>query len=293
MGSPAAGDALVIGEALIDAVVTADGLTVEHPGGSPANVALALARLGRPVRFATAVGNDEQGAAIIDHLTGSGVRFATEPRILARTSVARAQIAASGSATYRFDLEWRLGDVPVGTPRFLHVGSISAVLEPGCERVLEVLDARPAETLVSYDINARPAITGTGPDVVARVEEVARRADLVKASDEDLEALYPDRAMPEAAQHLLDLGPRAVAVTRGGAGSSWFAAAGRVDVAAPEVAVVDTIGAGDTFAAGLIDALWDGFDLDPADVLRHAAAAAAVTVSRAGANPPYRHELPS
>jgi len=284
-------DVLVVGEALVDVVVDADGARTEHPGGSPANVAVALSRLERPVRFATAYADDAYGRLLADHLARAGVRSASDPHVLERTSSARATIGASGSASYEFDLDWRLGEVAVGRPRWVHVGSIGAVLEPGADSVLALLRSLPGGVWVSYDVNARPALTGTGADVVARVEAVAALAHVVKVSDEDLEVLYPDRSLDDAAAHLLSLGAGAVALTRGGDGASWLTADGRVDVASRPVTVVDTIGAGDTFAAALIDALWDGPDRDTAEVLAHAARAAAVTVSRAGANPPTRAEL--
>ena len=145
-------------------------------------------------------------------------------------------------------------------------------------------------------------MTGTGPDVVRAVEEVVALADLVKASDEDLEALYPGDTVDESVARLLELGPSAVVVTRGRDGATWFHGHSRVDAPSVDVEVADTIGAGDTFGAAMLDALWDldvlgGRLADPGRlarsrrVLRRAASAAAVTVSRPGADPPYRHEL--
>jgi fructokinase len=158
---------------------------------------------------------------------------------------------------------------------------------------------------VSYDVNARPAITGTGADVVDRVERIAAVSDLVKASDEDLEHLWPGLDVEAAAQHLLGLGPAAVVVTRGGAGATWFGRGATAEVASLPVEVADTIGAGDTFGAATIDALWERGRLggrnradlralsaeEAGEVLAHAARAAAVTVSRPGADPPRRSEL--
>lgn len=281
-------DALVIGESLID-VVNRGLVAVEHPGGSAANVAVALARLGRRVRFATAYGDDDRGRAIAAHLAGSGVVLAGDPLVLDRTATAVASIAEDGGASYAFDLEWRLGEVEPGTPRFVHVCSLGAVVAPGADQVLALLD-RVAGAVVTYDINARPAITGTGPEVVAHVEAVVERADLVKASDEDLAALYPDLSVEEAARHILDLGSRVVVVTHGARGAVWFERSGVYRTAPVAAVVVDTIGAGDTFSAAIIDALWD--DLDPSATLAHAARAAAITVSRAGADPPTRADLP-
>jgi fructokinase len=157
--------------------------------------------------------------------------------------------------------------------------------------VLRLLAAAPPSTFVSYDINARPSITGTGPELVARVERVAAHADLVKASDEDLQALYPDMSLAHAAQRLLARGAPVVVVTEGARGARWFAPETVVEVAARPVQVADTIGAGDTFAAALLDALWDDQHRAPTEVLAHAVRAAAITVSRPGADPPYPHEL--
>jgi fructokinase len=285
------GDALVIGESLVDIVRAADGTTTERPGGSAANVAVALARLGRRVRFATAYADDDRGHAIAGHLADSGVVLAGDPEFLTRTSTAVAKIQPDGSASYSFDLDWRLGEVPVEAPRFVHVCSLGAVVRPGAADVRRILDEVRGSAIISYDVNARPAVTGTGPDLVAAVELVAAVADLVKVSDEDLAVLYPTFGVTEAAEHLLALGPRAVALTLGEAGATWITAAGEVSVESSPVTVVDTIGAGDTFAAALIDALWDDIDRDPAEVLAHAARAAAITVSRAGADPPYLSEL--
>jgi fructokinase len=283
--------ALVVGEALVDVVRRPDGTTQEHPGGSAANVALALARLGRPVRFLTALGDDARGRLVAAHLRESGVELAGDPFVLERTSTAQATIGADGAATYEFDFEWRLDDLPDEDPAFLHVCSLGAVVRPGADAVREVVERHRGRAVVSYDVNARPMLTGTGADVVDRVNALARLSHVVKASDEDLAALFPDEPPEIAAERMRGLGPRAVVVTRGAAGTTWFAAAGAVTGPAEAVAVVDTVGAGDTVSAAVIDALWDDPDRDPPSVLAHAARAAAVTVSRAGADPPYRREL--
>ncbi len=286
--------ALVVGESLVDVVTDAGGTTVERPGGSAANVAVALGRLGRRVRFVTSYADDERGRLLAGFLAGSGVELATDPHVLDHTSSAAATIGPDGSASYVFDLDWRFGPVGPETPAFVHVCSIGAVLEPGADDVVALLDRLAAGDphdgpTVSYDVNARPAITGTGPEVVGRVEAVARRAAVVKASDEDLAVLYPTLGLDEAAAHLHALGPRAVVVTRGQGGATWYGDGEPVTATATTVSVVDTIGAGDTFSAATIDALWDG--LDPAAALAHAARAAAITVSRPGADPPTRAEL--
>jgi fructokinase len=292
---------LVVGESLIDIVERPDGSRVEHAGGSAANVAVALARLGRPVELLTAYGDDARGAVLSRHLNQSAVGLAVDPHTLERTATASASLAGDGSASYTFDIEWRLGRLPDLVPVAVHTCSIGAVTEPGADAVRRLLARLRPQATVSYDVNARPAVTGTGPDLLRAVEDVVALADLVKASDEDLEVLYPGEPIEQAVHRLLGLGPVAVVVTHGRHGAAWYGADGRVEVPATDTAVADTIGAGDTFGAAMIDALWDldalggrlpGLEQAEIErVLRHAARAAAVTVSRPGADPPYRHEL--
>src|SRR4051794_26897779 len=161
---------LVVGESLIDIVHAADGTTAEYAGGSAANVAVALSRLGRPVRFVTAWADDERGAVLAKHLSDAGVELATDPVVLERTATAAATIGADGAASYEFDLDWRIGDVEPGRPVAVHVCSIGAVLEPGADQVLDLLTGLRGTTTITYDVNARPAITGTGPELVRLVE---------------------------------------------------------------------------------------------------------------------------
>ena len=297
---------LVVGESLVDIVQTLSGSLHEYAGGSAANVAVALARLDRPTRLATSFGADRHGEMIATHLEHSGVTLACDPGAVERTSTARATIGTAGAASYTFDIDWRLLPVPADEdPLVAHTCSLGAVLEPGADDVLKLLMRLRSRSTITYDVNARPAVTGTGPDVVERVERMVAVADLVKASDEDLEALYPQRAVADSAAALLELGPAAVVVTRGADGALWVDRAAPVEIASRPVQVADTIGAGDTFGAGLLDALWERGRLgaegraalttlpraEVAEVLEHAARAAAVTVSRPGADPPYRHEL--
>lgn len=299
-------DVLVVGESLVDIVNAADGDIKEYAGGSAANVAVALARLGRPVRFATSFAEDDHGRLVAEHLDDAGVTLAADPGAVSRTSTAEATIGVDGAADYEFDLEWRLNPVPEEPhPLVVHTCSLGAVLSPGADDVFRLLERLREFATVSYDVNARPAITGTGPDLLDAVERMAGIADLVKASDEDLEALYPQLDTVKAARRLLSLGAEAVVVTRGGDGALWVGADHLVEVDSHTVEVADTIGAGDTFGAALLDALWEaghlgaerrealaGLDREQVEaVLSHAARAAAVTVSRPGADPPYRHEL--
>jgi fructokinase len=297
--------ALVVGESLVDIVRGGDGSTTEYAGGSAGNVAVALARLGRPVWFATSWGEDEHGSLLAARLERDGVLLATDPHAIGHTSTAAATIGPDGHASYDFDLSWRLNPVPVNPGALVvHTCSLGAVLAPGADDVLDLLEEHRASATISYDLNIRPEITGTGPDLVERVEAVAALSDVVKASDEDLVSLYGDDPLV-GSRRLLSLGPAAVLVTRGADGATWFSAGQEVDVAAAPVEVADTIGAGDTFSAAVIDGLWDagllGADRRDAlagvprntvvDVLALAARAASITVGRPGANPPYRSDL--
>ena len=301
------GVALVVGEALVDVVEAADGSVVDRPGGSAANAAVALSRLLRPVLLATSYGPDARGRLISEHLVASGVLLATEPHVVQHTSVARARIGADGAASYDFDVHWRLGPVAVTDVQVLHVCSLAPLLDPGAEVVAGLVDRLAPTTTVTYDLNVRPAITGTGPEVRERVERMVATADLVKASDEDLAHLWPELDEDEAVEHLVDLCRSVVVVTRGGDGASWHVPRGKVPpatgpsvVPAQPVQVVDTIGAGDTFGAALIDALWERLGdlrlaglspIESTGALEHAVRCAAITVSRVGADPPWRADL--
>lgn len=299
--------ALVIGESLIDIVGRPGEPAVEHPGGSPMNVAIGLARLGRSVELATWFGSDERGAAIDAHLAADGVDVAGTSRGAARTSTATATLSADGQAQYAFDLDWSLPAVtlPPNCP-VVHTGSLGAAIAPGVEVVhAAVREARSVAT-ISYDPNIRPDLQ---PDPVAArrtVEEFVTLADVVKASDEDLAYIGEGADPEEVLAGWLDLGPKLVVMTRGGEGVVALTASGLgVHLTAKKVAVVDTVGAGDSFTAGLIDGLWTAglLGAENRDALRQIDAKtlegildrctmiAGITVSRAGANPPGLDEL--
>lgn len=300
--------ALVIGEALIDQVDRGDGTPItEIPGGSPANVALGLGRLQRTVRLACWLGPDDHGRTIAEHLLDSGVELAAGSIGAARTSTALARIGADGAAKYEFDLEWA---PPPASPQVddvvVHTGSIAAILEPGRQAVVRTLREARGNATISYDPNARPALMGEPEQALAQVQEIVALADVVKLSDEDVAWLTNGRPIAEVAREWLRLGPALVVVTRGGEGvSAWLRNGANLDLPAAQVNVVDTVGAGDSFMGGIIDALWS-LDLlggqrrqalqaitaeQVGFVLRHARAIAAITVSRQGANPPWSHEL--
>lgn len=298
--------ALVVGEALIDVVQRADDSVDAHPGGSPANVAITLGRLDRPVRLLTWVGDDEYGARIGTWLADSGVELMDGSDGAASTSVATASLAPDGSATYDFDLTWDLpATVATTDAAVVHTGSIAAVLAPGADAVRRVLDAHRATATITYDPNLRPSLMGDPADVREKVGALVEIADVVKVSDEDLAWLFPGRDPLEVASRWRALGPGVVVVTLGGEGAVALCANGTVEVAAPRVEVVDTVGAGDSFMGALIDGLWNAELLGAGrrdalrevstatlgHVLERCARVAAITVSRAGANPPRAVEL--
>lgn len=297
---------LVVGEALVDIVEQVDGSTAEHPGGSPANVALGLARLGHGAELLTRIGTDTRGAAIHEHLAASGVRLVDGSVTQERTSTARAVLDAAGVATYRFDIDWRLSAGPDVTAfDALHTGSIAAVLLPGGDDVVRLVEQAAGRVVVTYDPNARPTLMGDPVATRARMERLIALSDVVKVSDEDIAWLAPGADPVDVATAWQRTGPGIVVVTRGGDGAVAVTAAGRVEVASPRVDVVDTVGAGDSFMAALLDHLAGAGLLGagrgpavaamPSDqvaaMLTHAARVAAVTCSRAGANPPTRAEL--
>ena len=294
---------LVIGEALVD-IVQRDGIGAqESPGGSSANVALTLGRLGRPSILLTALGADERGERIRAWLDASGVRVLAGP--LERTSTASAVLSADGSATYEFDLHWRLDAVHPPRAGIVHSGSLAALLEPGASQVRGIVTAMRPEALVTYDPNIRPALLPDPQAARQAVLAAVASADLVKASDEDMSWLHPGEDPVEVARRWLATGPAVVVITRGAQGAVAVSRSGEVRVAAPTTAVVDTVGAGDSFMGALIDGLIDtgladasarealhgvdGATLEA--LLQFAVATAAVTVSRPGADPPRRAEI--
>jgi fructokinase len=301
--------ALVVGEALIDVVERADGLREAHPGGSPANVALGLGRPGRSVALATWLGDDAEGDLVRRHLAESAVRVLDGNRTAFRTPVATAHLDAQGVATYEFDLEWDLADAwtdEPAAPVVVHTGSIAAVLEPGAPKVRRLVERHRGTATITYDPNLRPALMGSPALARPHVEAMVGLADVVKVSDEDLAWLEPGVAPAEIAEEWCRLGPALVVVTHGGEGAFAATSAGaRLRVTAPRVEVADTVGAGDSFMGGLVDGLWSAgllgahrrralHDAEVATleaVLARCARIAAITVSRAGANPPWSAEL--
>jgi fructokinase len=295
---------LVIGEALIDTV--SGDVPAHHVGGSPLNVAVGLARLGRGIDFLTHIGDDEPGRRIGDYVKASGARLVPGSTSAARTPTAVATIADDGSAAYTFDLDWQLSGTPVvAPPLFVHTGSIAAVREPGCLAVAALLDAYRVSATVTFDPNVRPSLIVDRDLARERIQHLVERSDIVKVSDEDLRWIDPERDPEWTARTWLASGPAIVALTMGEQGSLAFCATGRARVAARPVQVVDTVGAGDAFMVGLLDALWEldmlgahrraalgRIELDALTAALEAASlSSALTVARAGADLPDRAAL--
>jgi fructokinase len=300
---------VVVGEALVDLVGQRGGRTFSaHPGGSPANVALGLARLDIPVTLKTRLGRDAFGEMVLAHLEASGVGVDGGTGEGAKTTLAIATLAA-GIASYDFRIDWDvegLVPLPVET-RCLHTGSLATVLAPGKANVVDLVEREHerGRVTVSYDPNVRPALLGDAARARPDFEHLVAMSDVVKVSDEDLRWLYPDRTDEDVAQGWLASGPALVIVTRGGAGV--YAVSARLELrrAAVPIDLVDTVGAGDSFTSGLLDGLHRAdliggarrdalATIDEAtlgSVVDAAALIAAITCSKPGADPPTRAEV--
>ncbi|MFV8173260.1 carbohydrate kinase family protein [Mycolicibacterium peregrinum] len=295
--------ALVIGEALID-IVERDGSVVgEYVGGSPLNVAVGLGRLGRGVDFLTHIADDDHGKRIVEYLESAGVQLVSGSTGASRTPTAMATLSAAGSAHYQFDIDWQLAGTPeVATPLLVHTGSIATVLEPGCRATAALLDAYRMSATLTFDPNVRPDVIRDDDIARGRIDRLVERVDIVKTSEEDLRWLDPRHSPEQIARAWLEVGPSIVTVTSGERGAFAVCRAGSVSVPARSVQVVDTVGAGDAFMTGLLDAVWS-LGLLGADrrrdlsristetlegVLRSAALSAALTVARPGADLPDR-----
>lgn len=332
----------VIGECLVDVVQSETTAPTAHVGGSPFNVAVGLSRLEHQVVFAGRRGDDDYGRMIARSLSSQRIVNLLEPDALP-TSVATATLDPTGQASYEFSLDWSLPEADVLQDAFcqlveseasgvrgsfpgardaitgaapaatdtefplthLHTGSLGAVIQPGAQTVKDVVNRTRPHATISYDPNYRPTVVPNREYAREQVEEMVALADVIQASTDDLDLLYPERPHAETMQAWLELGPALVTVTRGASGAMALAASGFAEQEAFAIEVADTVGAGDSFMAatlsslrsrGLLgagnrEALHQIPHTEVADVLRTAARAAAITSSRFGAQPPTAKEL--
>ncbi|MGR6917929.1 carbohydrate kinase family protein [[Actinomadura] parvosata] len=304
----------VLGECVADAFTTGSRergeLTLRVlPGGGPANTAVALARLGTRTRFLGRISHDAFGALFRAHLDASGVDLtgcvpAAEP-----STLAVATLDDAGQAGYTFhaegsaDWQWSAAELSadrVGDAVCLHTGSLALVRDPGAEHVENLLAALPETVTVSIDPNVRAALVD--PAVYrARMPRWCARADIVKLSDDDLEHIHPGEPAEQVCDAWHAAGVRLVVITRGPRGALVSLDGTRAHLPAPATEVVDTVGAGDAFTAGLLhhlgaaDLLGGRLKSLSPDQAAEAAAfgsrVAALTCSVAGANPPWAGDL--
>ncbi|MDQ2837761.1 MAG: carbohydrate kinase [Actinomycetota bacterium] len=308
----------VIGEALIDLVLESSTAGsgslayLAHPGGSPYNVAIGLARLGGPSQLLARLSGDAFGRQLRSHAQANQVDLSLAVAAPEASTLAVVSLDADRNATYDFyrtgtaDWQWtaaELARIPADAG-WVHTGSLASWTSPGAE----VIEARLAElagtAVISFDPNIRPALLTDHAEAVARIERLVSLATVVKASAEDLHGLYPELGVPQVLARWRDRGPALVVVTDGGRGAQAIADGDPFTVAARPITVVDTVGAGDAFMAGLINALardelvtrglQTGDRLAAEQVrpaIEEAILVAALTCTRAGADPPTAAEL--
>ena len=300
------GSVLVLGEALCDLVIDVDGSVTSALGGAPYNTARALGRLCVPTEFASPISTDRFGELLAASLTDAGVDIARAARTEAPTTLAAATLSVDGSASYRFYVEGtsildvtpiEVGDGPVAAM----TGGLALALPKVARSIESLLDSGLPLFL---DVNCRPALIDDRSAFLDRVHRFAARSDLVKISDEDARWMADPGtgtggAVEQIVDELLNLGARAVVVTAGGDSVLVATASGRAQVEVPAVEVVDTIGAGDAFDAGLI-AYWiragaDREALGNLELLTSAVGAgvavSAMVCGRRGADPPRLSQL--
>jgi fructokinase len=292
----------VCGEVLIDILPT--GPVV---GGGPANTAKALARLGHDVHFIDGISSDAYGQAARTELMRDGVNLdlalaSDKPTCTATVTLDAAggasyEFLIDGTATFDFHSSW-LPDPYRFQPQVLHIGTLVTVIEPGASALydwaMQVAEFAP----IVFDPNIRPSVQPDRDLYEAAVEKWAALSAVIKVSDDDLAWLFPEVSIDDVANRWINDGVFLVVVTRGANGIVGFTEDGRVEVPGVKVDVVDTVGAGDTVGAIVVEAMIEHGLIELRgdrlhEVLSRAAHAAAITCSRQGAQPPYKHELPT
>ena len=298
----------VVGEALIDIIVDPAGNVTSVVGGAPLNTARTIARLGVPATFLGGVSTDAFGARIMRLLEADGVGYALGKQVDEPTTLAIAQIDADGAATYRFMMEGTSAAAVTSQAALshvgpqcsaLHVGTLGLVLQPLADATAAVVSASPADRLVMVDPNCRPSVMSSSDVFDRTLRAVLERADVVKVSGDDLAFIYPSIEVHDAAVRLQRESGAVVLFTDGAKSVHVLTESDDVVLEVPKVAVVDTVGAGDSFSGGFL-AQWQSKGLGRADVAnldevlssaRFGIAVAAITCQRAGADPPNVQEV--
>jgi len=306
---------LVIGEALVDVVHGINGEIKNIPGGSPANTAVALARLGTKTYMKARTSTDQFGTEIRNYLTSQNINLDYSLIVKNPSSVVNALIQKDGSAKYEANLRgaadygWtfeELNQVIDPDIQIVQLGSLTSYIEPGATNIEKWFSQlrQSNKYLLTFDPNIRHPLDGENEvDVRSRAKKLASLSHVVKASDEDLNWIFSNNNPQDSAINIIESGASLVVVTLGKKGA--FAVNKKleiVEVKANEIAVIDTIGAGDTFAAALITQLLENSLInknaldnlssdDLTEILTNCSAVSAITCSRQGANPPHRHEV--
>jgi fructokinase len=299
---------IVCGEALIDMIDNGDGTQRATPGGGPFNTARALARLGVPTAFLGRLSNDALGRQLAGLLTSDGASIAMATYGPEPTTIAVAEVDGDGIAEYQFVLDGTsapnltVAMLPEPLPDevdAIHVGTLGLALEPIASTLFELVSRESGRRLVMLDPNVRPGLI-SDPEYRSRLESMIPLSTVVKASVADLGWLYGELDYEAAAERMLGRGVRLVIVTLGAQGAFGATADLRMRVEAPQVEVVDTIGAGDVFGAAVLARLYETGRLQPdleleavelRALLSFACSAASVACTRVGADPPWRSEL--
>jgi len=293
------GQVFVVGEALMDLIPVSGGVISEMVGGGPCNSAKALARLGFSTTFIGGISSDGYGEAIERELLDSGVSLDFVHRSDLPTALAIATINEAGLASYEFKLDstvsfnFHSSWLPKGNAEVIHIGSVATLLEPGASELYKWLSNKSAT--VVFDPNVRPSIQSDKKIYRNSVERWIDLAKIVKLSEDDFSWLY-ENSESDVIANWLSRGTEIVVVTRAERGLSAFTKEGRIDCPAAKVKLVDSVGAGDTIGAVIVEGLLKhglgGLKPDVLkQVLERAAKAAGITCSRAGANPPWKEEL--
>ena len=294
----------VAGEVLIDLIPEgADRKPIV--GGGPANTAKALTYLGIDTQFIDGISSDKYGQMAKDELIASGVRldyvkYSDKPTCLAIVSLsdngsASYEFVIENTATFDFNPDW-LPNPQTEQPSLLHIGTLATVIEPGASVLFEWAQSVAKVAPIVFDPNIRPAVISDRKQYMKQVELWVSISSAVKVSDEDIKWLYPSLEIDQVINNWLAKGPSLIVVTYGDKGLAGYRVSEKVFVEAVKVLVADTVGAGDTVGAILVEAIvkyglssLSGVRLEM--MLKRAAKAAAITVSRSGANPPTLKEI--